>query len=756
MSGDAPLAHSAPWHGGRAQPYAEHVSAVTKGAVGRAREMLQYASDRHAGLAEVVEAAAAYHDLGKLDPDIQSQLAKGRGASLCWDHIDAGVAHLMAAGAEAAAWLVRAHHAPGLPAKAEHFDPDGLGRQLRGRRNDDDHPDRHNAQIARTDADLLRMLAVHTAVAEPSKVPAARLRHGLATRLALSCLVDADHEDTAFADTGRRPPEPAKPRWCERLARLDRYVASLPPASNLERARQRAAFYAACRHCDIDEPLVACEGPVGIGKTTAVVAYILARAIATERKLRRIVVVAPYTNIISQTAARLREALTLPGEDPEEVVAEHHHRADFSAIDARELAVLWLAPVVVTTAVQFFETLGANSPAALRKLNALPGSAVFLDEAHAALPAGLWPQNWRWLTELIRDWSCRFVFASGSLARFWENSDIIDPPTKLPELLSGDLRQSVLGAERRRIAYCLAPRFPDVARLAAFAAGKRGPRLVILNTVQSAAVLAREMRQAGHDVLHLSTALTPRDRERILENVTSRLDNGDADWTLVATSCVEAGVDLSFRTVLRERFSAASLIQVGGRVNRHGEGEGSVFDFLIDPGGGITGHPAAKGPSTVLARLLNTGAFEREDPAAIVTKAMAEEIGDAGMGARNGIKDRLVEAERCADYPGVAAANRPTLGSWSLTLRLSSGLSGASSSRLGSCCRAACSCGRRVSPPYASIASAAAAAARSMSGHIPTTPTSWGLWPGFSIYRTSNSAERCSFESVDHKTDYRG
>lgn len=661
MSGAAPLAHSAPHEGGRAQPYAEHVAAVTRRAVDHARAMLKYASDKHAGLVEVVEAAAAFHDLGKLDPDIQAQLAKGRGASLYWDHIDAGVAHLMAAGAEAAAWLVRGHHAPGLPAKGEHFDPDGAGRRLRGRRNDQEHPDRHDAQIARTDADLSRMLAVHAEVGGTIEVASARPRHGLATRLALSCLVDADHEDTAFADTGWRPPEPANPRWRERLAQLDGYVAALPQGSNPERAGQRAAFYAACRHSEIDEPLVACEGPVGIGKTTAVLGYVLGRAIATQPKLRRIFIVAPYTSIISQTATRLREALTLPGENPEEIVAEHHHRADFSEHGTRELAVLWRAPIVVTTAVQFFETLGANSPAALRKLNALPGSAVFLDEAHAALPTGLWPQNWRWLNELARDWSCRFVFASGSLARFWENSDIIDPPTRLPELLSGDLRRSVIGAERRRMKYCRAPhRFPDVPSLAAFAADKRGPRLVILNTVQSAAVVANQMRQAGHDVLHLSTALTPCDRERILNCVKSRLDSSNGDWTLVATSCVEAGVDLSFRTALRERFSAASLIQVGGRVNRHGEGEGSVFDFLIDSGGGITAHPAAKGPAAVLTRLLKTGAFEREDadPATIVTRAMVEEIRDAGAGFRLGDHDPLVEAERCADYPAVAAANR--------------------------------------------------------------------------------------------------
>ena len=137
--------------------------------------------------------------------------------------------------------------------------------------------------------------------------------------------------------------------------------------------------------------MVACEGPVGLGKTTAVTAHLLRRAI--KNGLRHLIIVAPYTNIISQTAKVLRRALTLSGESPEEVVAEHHHRADFSGRADRELAVLWRAPVILTTAVQFFETLASNHPGQLRKLHELPGSGIFLDEAHAALPARLWPQN---------------------------------------------------------------------------------------------------------------------------------------------------------------------------------------------------------------------------------------------------------------------------------------------------------------------------------------------------------------------------
>ena len=653
VQASVPLAHSAPAKGSNPQLYADHVIPVRDGACARAEAMLRFATPRPVGIMEGIEAAGTFHDLGKLDPDNQAAFVAGRNTPLPWDHIDAGVAHLMACKAHAAAWLVRAHHAPGIPSQLVHFSDNG--RRLRGRRRDDDSMDRHDEQIARTDAHLLALLGTHAAATGPATQARTKVVHGLDMRLALSCLVDADHTDTARFDTGFGPPEPLQPRWAERLASLDAYVAALKPSENVERNEHRQAFYEACRRSTIAAPLVACEGPVGIGKTTAVTAYLLKRA--QEEGLRRLVVVAPYTNIITQTVRTLRRALTLPGEVPDEVVAEHHHRADFSSREARDLAVTWSAPVVVTTAVQFFETLAANDPAALRKLHALPGSAVFLDEAHAALPAHLWPQNWQWLRNLSCRWGCRFVFASGSLARFWENRDIIAKPQRLPELLGHDLRGSVLSAERQRIRYSQAGRFESVEVLMAAVADQPGPQLVILNTVQSAAVVARAMRDAGKDILHISTALAPKDRAPVLATVDKRLKSKETDWTLVATSCVEAGVDLSFRTAFRERFSAASLIQTGGRVNRHGGPvAGAVIDFLLDAGDGITAHPAARNPAEVLKRFLERGDFSSEahDPALIVSRAMAKEIA-----VRGGLLDSaLRRAEEERDYPKVAELGR--------------------------------------------------------------------------------------------------
>jgi CRISPR-associated endonuclease/helicase Cas3 len=170
---------------------------------------------------------------------------------------------------------------------------------------------------------------------------------------------------------------------------------------------------------------------VGSGKTTAVMAHLL--RVAADRKLRHIFVVLPYTNIISQAVEVYRKALVLEGERAEEIVAEHHHRADFQETDLRQYATLWRAPIIVTTAVQFFESLGSHNPSRLRKLHELPGSAVFVDEMHAAIPSHLWPQMWRWLETWTQEWGGHLVMASGSLARFWEVPEY-------RELIEGDPR----------------------------------------------------------------------------------------------------------------------------------------------------------------------------------------------------------------------------------------------------------------------------------------------------------------------------
>ena len=578
-----------------AQPYAEHIENVIESAIRHTSKLTAHAIDGRL-LKLVVQLAAEFHDLGKLDPENQAVLSVGRGGRLPVDHMDAGAAHLLKAppqlAAQLAAILVFSHHR-GLPDITEHRTRDA-GLPFRDLESDEsgrvtkDHTDGHLEEYLRLHLSIVARAGQSTCSNEQR-----RSDMSILLRLALSCLVDADHFDTARnygqAFSGTSPKlEPAA-----RLELLDRYVAGLAEDKEDERTRLRQDVYRVCRNADPSgESLRACDSPVGSGKTTAIMAHLL--NVAAVRKLRRIFVVLPYTNIIDQSVRCYRESLVRVDEDPKRVVAAHHHRAEFQSLAARHLTYLWNNPVTVTTAVQFFETLAACRTGALRKLHQVAGSAIFIDEAHAALPAHLWPIAWKWLQELKTDWGCYFVVGSGSLSRFWELPEFVDSPPTVPDLVNVRVRDESLDLETTRVTYQSHSEPMSLTTLGPWLLQLSGPQLLIVNTVQSAAVIARQLAewknrgnwQANHPhVEHLSTALTPADRASTLNRVIKRLkDKDDRDWTLVATSCVEAGVDFSFRTGIRERACLNSLLQIAGRVNRGNEYKSAdVWDIQLGP-----------------------------------------------------------------------------------------------------------------------------------------------------------------------------
>src|SRR5207244_4972261 len=116
------------------------------------------------------------------------------------------------------------------------------------------------------------------------------------------------------------------------------------------RTRLRAMVYQQCRDADCSPRIMACDSPVGSGKTTAVMAHLL--RVAEAKKLRRVFVVLPFTNIIDQSVEVYRESLVIDDEPTDDVVVAHHHKAEFDDPAARQYSFLWHAPIVVTTAVQ--------------------------------------------------------------------------------------------------------------------------------------------------------------------------------------------------------------------------------------------------------------------------------------------------------------------------------------------------------------------------------------------------------------------
>jgi len=642
------LAHSArPKDGIPAQEYGDHVARVRGGAVENALAALRYRSDDAKWIASAADWAACYHDLGKLHDGNQRTLASGqRTASLEVNHVDAGTAHLIAQQLREPAIAVYGHHIGLVDCEDE-----------RRKQHTGGSPFRDERIAAQVDAELPNLLKRHHSAAGPGPAGFEKAADvsGLDRRILISCLVDADHSDTARHYDESIDAVPPAPRWRERLAALDAYVAGLP--ADGERSEYRKALYGACRGGDRASAFVACDSPVGSGKTTAVMAYLL--QVAEQFDLRHIFVVLPYTNIIRQAVKVYRKALCLPGEDAEAAVAAHHHLAEFTKMESRHLTTLWQAPVIVTTAVQFFETLGAAATGRLRKLHQLPGSAVLVDEAHAAMPVQLWPYMWNQLNELAERWSCRFVFGSGSLARFWESprlSQHLSGRRRVPVIAPAFIRDQGAEAELKRVEYRTRAPALGLADLTKWIEAEAGPRVAVMNTVQSAAVVARELRERGGDVLHLSTALSPADRERVVQRVEKKLaSERNGSWTLVATSCVEAGLDFDFATGFRERARAASLVQLGGRVNRHGDrSRGMVWDFVTDDPQ-LSQHPEFEATRRVVRQLFEECLWNRTGAGELMTLALEREL--IQDSAERRIED-LRTAQQTASYLKVAELTR--------------------------------------------------------------------------------------------------
>lgn len=628
-----------------AQSYVAHIENVRNNGCLFARNAESYGVNAQGQLETTTAISAELHDLGKLEDENQAVLRDecNSGKALPVNHVDAGTAALLKNGQIYAAIAVYSHH-HGLPNIIDE----------RSRITSSFLRDESISARKHTDENLQELLNRHESEMGKLNFPVSKNFSGdtpVFLRMVLSCLADADHGDTAAFYNGTADNVVPQLRAEERLKALDDYVNKL--GGNDKRSELRREMYHACRNSDIADNFVLCDSPVGSGKTTAVMAHLLEQA--QRRGLRRIFVVLPYTTIITQSVDVYRKALTLPGENPETVVAELHSRAEFKDDDIKHLTALWQAPIVVTTAVTFFETLASNQPKTLRRLHELPGSAIFVDEAHNALPLHLLPLAWRWMNVFADEWSCYWVLASGSPVKFWKldrlrQFGIAQPP--VANLVNSDLRAELLQYEKQRVNFKWTQEKLTRSELIDMVTSQPGPKLLIVNTIQTAAVLADDFdKKFGRQkVEHLSTALTPEDREKTINRIKQRLtDETDTDWTLVATSCVEAGVDFSFCTGFREISSVLSLIQASGRINRNGKNANAVmWSFTLCDDSMLTKNDSLDTSREVLSDYFKN---EIEISPEICTKSLDDEL--AKNSACLDKINSLLEKENLWEFPDV-------------------------------------------------------------------------------------------------------
>lgn len=409
------------------------------------------------------------------------------------------------------------------------------------------------------------------------------------TRLIFSCLVDADRLDTACWPERPQPDAALEADRLSRLVHAERErKTSANPNSPMADLRNRI-FDAAVESALLPPGFFSLTVPTGGGKTLASMAFALAHAKAHD--LRRVIVVIPYLSIIEQNAAEYRRIL---GDD---VVLENHSGVrppdDVTEEERSRLELItenWDAPVVITTSVQFLESLFASSPSKCRKLHRIPRSVVIFDEVQT-LPAHLLKPSFSVFRELVANYGTSFVFSSATQPAFRES-------TALPDgFAAQELREIApdpdeLFRKLRRVNYHLPKReetldWPQLAERMA----EKPQALCVVNLTRHAKELWEQVKRIVPDgaPVHLSSAMCPQHRLSLIEDIRDRLKAGQP-CRVVSTQLIEAGVDVDFPIVWRALGPLDSIVQVAGRCNREGRltaGEVHVFrpvDHKLPPG----------------------------------------------------------------------------------------------------------------------------------------------------------------------------
>ena len=297
--------------------------------------------------------------------------------------------------------------------------------------------------------------------------------------------------------------------------------------------------------------------PTGGGKTVASLAFALRHAV--EHHMDRVIYVIPYTSIIEQNAQVFREILG------NENVLENHSNVDYESSEEFKPMQLaaenWDKPVVVTTNVQFFESLYANKSSKCRKLHNIVNSVIIFDEAQMLPPNYLKPCM-AMIEELLQRYGTSIVLCTATQPALQQF---------LPEKY---VARELCPRREEQFRFFERVTYQDIDTVTEEEMAEKLQQewhaLCIVNTRKRAQRLYERLQ--GEGVYHLSTTMYPAHRRRVLAEIGKRLDDKKGKKCIViSTSLVEAGVDLDFTSVYRELAGVDSIIQAAGRCNRNGD-----------------------------------------------------------------------------------------------------------------------------------------------------------------------------------------
>lgn len=552
-----PNGNPLPESSGKWQPLAVHLRNVAELAAKFAGPFSASEEARLAGL---------LHDLGKYQPDFQRYLAHGSPRTPHAIHGGAVLASI-----RPLANVVTSHHS-------------GLHDE------DDSHAEKLSELTSTPDGkaclqDLLLAyrndgLPFPPKPTVPPSTGPGNTTDDLRLRLLLSALADADYLDTEehfMRAAGRTRSVPAVASIPELRTKLDAHLAAFARCdrpSSLNRLRTRIAAHCAATGANSSPGVFSLTVPTGGGKTLASAAFALHHAAALG--FSRVIYVIPYTSIIEQNARVFASVFGAAN------ILEHHSLADWQTAEddalpnspaarAKLAAENWDSPFIVTTNVQFFESLHSHRPSAVRKLHRLLGAVVLFDECQTFPPELLDP-SLSTLQALQAYGKTSFVFCTATQPAFERREYFPAGFPAITEIIpdTPDWRLHELAEFRRTRIY------HDPAPIALSAFAQRiaacDRALAIVNTRRTARELFDNVQDLRPDlnVYHLSTFMCPAHRRNVLDTIRRDLTTPGKTCLVIATQLVEAGVDLDFPRVFRVVGPLDAILQAAGRCNREG------------------------------------------------------------------------------------------------------------------------------------------------------------------------------------------
>lgn len=558
----------------------------------------------------IVFACGILHDVGKYQPSFQRRI---RGESIQVPHALCGAKAVKAHYPKGPAcrimeYVVAGHHA-GLPDYGGKADASTLptlcGTLRRSVEPFEIYHEELNPPPLDTEAfSAWLQLDCHT----PEDIAE---KYAFVTRYIFSCLTDADSLNTEAFDQGHeREPLTADFQTC--LNRVKMEVNSFTCVTPLQKARAHIQEQAYAQS-KMEANIFMLNMPTGSGKTLCSLKFALERALHFHKK--RLIYIIPYNSIINQTAETFERILGSAAD-----ILRHQstwiYEDDRTLDEEEKVARLkatenWDAPIIITTAVQFFESLYGNRRSQLRKLHNTQDALLVFDEAHL-LPRAFLAPCLKGIALITRTLRSEAVLLTATMPDYRSLFDRFGTP---------ELSVINLVSDRGSFGVFQKCRYQILGSLSAewllLQAAKAPSCLLIVNSRKTARALyaASPVKRK----YHLSTWITSMDRERVIGEIHESLAAQEAHYSrpeevpeeerilVISTSLVEAGVDLDFYTVYRELTGLDSILQSGGRCNREGKRPtANVYVFELEESAGATQRDARVGITREILRTYAT------------------------------------------------------------------------------------------------------------------------------------------------------